>query len=199
MTPGGAGEQVAASSEWGAIVERALAGDRVAYGRLTRLVTGYLARWRAYDFRADWEDIVQEVLVSTVEAHREGRFASDAAFQAWVRQATRFKFVDRIRAKQRRGEREFDERVEPESGAGGIPWPPEKPLQDAAVELRVSLERALERLDPRERAAIVEVHLKGRTYPEASEATGIPLGSLKRALKTGLIRLRKGLDERPGS
>ena len=32
------------------IVERALAGDADAYARLARIVTGYLTRWRAYDF-----------------------------------------------------------------------------------------------------------------------------------------------------
>lgn len=90
------------AQNWLPIVEQALAGDRVAYARLARLVTGHLAHWRAYDFRADWDDIVQEVLLSVVRAYRESRLDAPGALQAYVRQATRFKFIDRIRATKRR-------------------------------------------------------------------------------------------------
>lgn len=180
---------------WGALVDRALAGDRVAYARLARLVTGYLARWRAYDFRADWEDMVQEVLVSTIEAYREGRFPSDAAFQAYVRQATRFKFIDRIRANERVAQdRDPEEAVDRAGSASTAAWPPETSIQNEAYEIRVSVRSAVERLGERERAAILEVYLRGRTYDEAAAATGIPLGSLKRALRSGLAQLRGVLD-----
>ncbi len=181
--------------EWGELVDRAVSGDRAAYARLARLVTGYLARWHAYDFRADWEDIVQDVLVSTVAAHREGRFPNSAAFQAYVRQATRFKFVDRIRAAEKRSDREVSEaeaEIPPTHDAAL--WPPQRSIGDQAFELRDAVDRAIARLDPRERAAVLEVYVRGRTYDEASAATAIPLGTLKRALRTGLARLREVLD-----
>ena len=60
----------AGSVDWLGVVGRVLDGDRAAYARLVRLVTGNLTAWRAYDFRADWDDMVQEVLVSTIEAYR---------------------------------------------------------------------------------------------------------------------------------
>ena len=190
------GERSQNSPEWSEVVERALAGDNLAYGRLARLVTGYLARWRAYDFRSDWEDIVQEVLVSTVAAQREGRLETDAAFQAYVRQATRFKFVDLIRAQQRVAtDRDVDRELDRAAASGDLAWPPVTSIQSAAADLRVSVRRALERLTDQERAAVLEVHLRGRTYAEAAEVTGIPLGTLKRALRTGHARLRKVLDD----
>jgi RNA polymerase sigma-70 factor (ECF subfamily) len=181
------------TSDWRSLADRALAGDRPAYARLARLVTGYLARWRAYDFHADWDDIVQEVLISTLKAHREGRLATPAAFQAYVRQAARFKFVDRIRVADRTRALE-----EPDSEAAEADayWPPRTSIRDAARDLQLSIREALAALGERERAAVLEVHVQGRTYEEAAEVTGIPLGSLKRALRTGLSSLREVLDAR---
>lgn len=181
---------------WGELADAAIAGDRVSYTKLARLVTGYLARWRAYDFRGDWEDVVQEVLVSTIAAYGEGRFESDAAFQAYVRQATRFKFIDRIRANERVASgTTAEEAADRGESAAGVPWPPETSLQAAAVDLRLAVREAIARLGERERLAVLEVHLRGRTYEEAAANTGIPLGSLKRALRAGLAQLREVLDD----
>jgi RNA polymerase sigma-70 factor (ECF subfamily) len=196
VAPSDSEEQRPNSPEWSEVVEHALAGDNLAYGRLARLVTGYLARWRAYDFRPDWEDIVQEVLVSTVAAQREGRLETAAAFQAYVRQATRFKFVDLIRAQQRvASDRDVDRELDRASAGGDLAWPPMTSIQSAAADLQVSVRQALEKLTDQERAAVLEVYLRGRTYQEAAEVTGIPLGTLKRALRTGHARLRKVLDD----
>ena len=73
------------------------------------------------------------------------------------------------------------------------PIPPSASMSGPATELRLALTRAVEALPERERLAVIEIHVRGRTYDEASEATGIPLGSLKRALRTGLARLREQL------
>lgn len=177
---------------WCEIAEAAIGGDRVAYGRLVRLVNGYLIRWRAFDFRSDWDDMVQDVLMPTLEAYHEGKIPNDAAFQAFVRQTARFKFVDRIRGKKKDGE-EFEEgRTEGE--AVDAPWPPAEPVTERAAAIRSELAQALERLNENERAAVMEVHLHGRTYAEAAERLGRPLGTLKQDLKTGLGKLRRVLE-----
>ncbi len=187
------------ATDWLAVVRRVIAGDRAAYARLVRLVTGYLTQWRAYDFRADWDDMVQEVLVSTIEAYRAGRIADSGALMAYVRQAARFKFIDRIRALQRRGRPvELDEQQSADSGGEGaaLAWPtPQGGNSGRAVELRLALKEAMTRLDTREREAVVWVYLRGHTYEEAAEATGIPLGTLKRSLRTGLARLKEVLGD----
>lgn len=198
MTTGAAAP---AAIDWLGVVKRVLDGDRAAYARLVRLVTGHLTGWRAYDFRADWDDIVQEVLVSTIEAYRAGRITDSGALVAYVRQAARFKFIDRIRTLERRGRPvELDEGRTGGSGGEGpaLAWPPAEGGSDRRLELQVSLREAMARLDDREREAVDWVYLRGHTYEEAAEATGIPLGTLKRALRTALVRLKEVLgDPRP--
>jgi RNA polymerase sigma-70 factor (ECF subfamily) len=183
----------AGESNWSLLVERALDGDNVAYARLARLVTGHLAHWRAFDFRSDWDDMVQEVLVSVFRAHGEGRLDAPGALAAYVRQATRFKFIDRIRASKRRADG-----VDPEDAAdrSAAAWPPSGSLSAESTETRLELVRAVEALPERERLAVLEIHVRGRTYEQAAAQTGIPLGSLKRALRTGLASLRAQLDVR---
>ncbi len=183
-------------TDWIALLDRSLAGDRVAYARMVRLVTNYLARWRAFDFHADWDDIVQEVLLSTVTAHREGRLESPGGLVAYVRQAARFKFIDRIRAHQRRPTDDEEPDALADAERRNAAWPPvDGAATTGGAELRGSLGQAIAALPDRERAAVFEVHVCGRTYEEAAETTGIPLGSLKRALRTGLAELRRVLDE----
>lgn len=60
--------------------------------------------------------------------------------------------------------------------------------------MRTTIWQAIKALPERERLAVVEVHVSGRTYEEAAEVTGIPLGSLKRALRAGLAMLRESLE-----
>ena len=177
-------------------LEAAIAGDRLAYGRLVRVVNGYLIRWRAFDFQDDWEDMVQEVLYSAMEAHREGRIPNEAAFMAFVRRAARNKFVDRIRKAQKEGPAtELDE--EREVGgleAGGSPWPPDPDEGQEGEVFRSQIREALEALPDRQRDALVEVYFQGRTYGEAAERLGRPLGSLKDDLKIGMRQLRRALQ-----
>lgn len=189
----------AGAVDWLAVVQRVLDGDRAAYARLVRLVTGHLTGWRAYDFRADWDDMIQEVLVSTVEAFRDGRLADSGALVAYVRQAARFKFIDRIRIQQRRGRPvELNEQQEAGGEGSALAWPPADTAPGRALELSVSIREAMTKLDPREREAVTWVYLRGHTYEEAAEATGIPLGTLKRALRTALVSLKEVLgDPRP--
>ena len=189
-----------AAIDWLLVVRRVLDGDRAAYARLIRRVTGHLTSWRAYDFRADWDDMVQEVLVSTIEAYRAGRLADSGALVAYVRQAARFKFIDRIRVLQRRGRPvELNERTDAAISEGSsLAWPPADAGEGRGLELRVAIREAMARLDPREREAVTWVYLRGHTYEEAAEATGIPLGTLKRALRTALVSLKEVLgDPRP--
>ncbi len=177
--------------DWGREIELAVAGDRQAYGRLVRLVTGHLVHWRAYDFRADWDDIVQEVILSVVQAHSVGKLNAPGAVQAYARQATRFKFIDRIRATRRQAPGADLKAAERQAEAS---WPPTQSVSAAVIELRISIQQALADLPERERLAVMEVHVRGRTYEEAAQATRIPLGTLKRALRSGLAALRERLE-----
>src|SRR5438093_9936405 len=91
----------AVDKDWLAVLDRLLAGDRVAFLEVNRLVTGFLVQLRAYDFRDEWDDLRQEVLLSVVANARAGRLRDPQAFLGYVRIITRNKFVDRPQARPR--------------------------------------------------------------------------------------------------
>ena len=98
--------------DWPALVARLAAGDRAAFLELNRLVTSVLVRLRAYDFREEWDDLRQEVVLAVVANARAGRLRDPQAFVGYVRIVTRNKFVDRLKQHLRlRGEH-----GEPEGG-----------------------------------------------------------------------------------
>ena len=174
-----------AREDWAGVVERMLAGDRAAQLRLARLVTGFLAHWGAYDFRSDWPDLVQNVLLAVIEAGRAGRVRKPEAVFAYVRSITHHKLMDRLRAHARHAEDE-SQLLESEAAApassSGCPTD-----QDLVTDVR----RALERLPERKCRVIFGVYGEGKTYDQVAEETGIPLGSVKRYLREGLAALRR--------
>ena len=176
--------------DWAAVVERLWAGDRAALLQLTRLINSFLARWNAYDFRDDWEDLIQEVVLATATALREGKIREREAVFGYLRTTARFKFVDRLKRHLRTNEDEI------------LPWEGELESlgpagEDADPVLRNDLSQALAALPEKQRAAVLAVHVRGQTYDEAAAETAIPLGSLKRDLREGLAVLRAALESVP--
>lgn len=171
------------------MLERLLEGDRLALVELSRLINSFLSRWNAYDFRDEWDDLIQEVLVASGTALREGRIRERAAVVGYLRTTARFKFVDRLKSHLRHRENDtlpwedvVDSSLEPASD------------DEAADATRRDLQRALAKLPEKKREAVLAVYVHGKTYDEASDATGIPLGSLKRYLREGLSELRLELS-----
>lgn len=69
-------------------------------------------------------------------------------------------------------------------------------LPDELAALRDDVDRlaaALARLPPEQRRALVLAGLQGRTAREVSEVEGIPLGTAKTRIRSGLLRLRAAL------
>ena len=66
--------------DWIAVLDRLLAGDRLAFAKINRLVSGFLVQLRAYDFRDEWDDLRQEVVLSLVANARAGRLRDPEAF-----------------------------------------------------------------------------------------------------------------------
>jgi len=172
--------------DWAAILERVLEDDPLALLKVSRLLNSFLDRWNAYDFRGDWDDLIQETVLAATAAVRDGKLRDRAAAFGYLKSTARFKFVDRLKVHLKH--RALDP----------IPWEDatDEPLEQSEVDPGTArdLRRALDALPERERAAVVAVHLEGRTYDDAASATGIPLGTLKRALRTGLGALRESLD-----
>src|SRR5205809_6629023 len=88
----------AVDKDWLAVLGRLLAGDRVAFLEVNRLVTGFLVQLRAYDFRDEWDDLRQEVLLSVVAGARAGRLRDPQAFLGYGRIIRRNEFLERLQA-----------------------------------------------------------------------------------------------------
>lgn len=179
------------SEDWWAILGRIDQGDRAAFLEAARFVTRCLASWRAYDFRDEWDDVVQETIVAALEARRTGTLRGREAVAGYLKRIARNRFVDLLR---RRVGASLDTTQERGVEAGErILWPGAGPGED----LEPALWDRLRDLPERQRTALLLVYVEGYTYEEASDRTGIPLGSLKRYLGEGLAALRAALSPRP--
>ena len=172
--------------DWPAVVERLCEGDRLTFLELNRLVTGFLAQLRAYDFREEWDDLRQEVVASVVANARAGRLRDPQAFVGYVKVITRNKFVDRLKRQLRHREKET------------LPWDEETAravADDPDAPERRALWQAVSGLPEEHRQIVQGVYRDGRTYEEVSAATGVPLGTLKRRLRESVALLRERLRD----
>lgn len=181
------------------LIARARAGDQEALERLfarhlkplQRWARGRLPGW-ARDL-ADTDDLVQDALTQTFRRIGDFEPQGVGALQAYLRQAV----LNRIRNELRRKGRqphgtELDER--PQSG--------DSPLEEAIGREAVArYERALERLAPADREAIIARVEMGYSYEELAEALGRPTAeAARKAARRALERLAQEMEratERP--
>ena len=187
--------QPSREADWYEILQAALErDDRVALQRLMRLVSSFLSRWNAYDFQDEWDDLIQEVLVAVAVALREGRIQDHRATLGYIRSTARFKFIDRLKQQLRWRDNErlpWEEMVDEEEA---------KLAEDPGVlDLQRDLEEALNRLSEKQRKVVTSVHVFGKSYAQVVKETGIPLGSVKRHLRQGLLKLRANLSTTLGN
>jgi RNA polymerase sigma-70 factor, ECF subfamily len=174
--------------DWIRILDRLLDGDHLAFLKFNGLITGYLTRLRAYDFEQEWDDLRQEIVLSVIENVRAGRLRDRRALLAYVKIITRNKVIERLRVRLRRHEKET------------LPWGEELPhgtLSQGSEAVRderaIDLWVAVGELSAEEQRVIDGVYRQGKTYETVSAETGIPLGTMKRRLRTGLSTLRQRL------
>jgi len=176
---------VSSDQVWPAVVARLAAGDRAAFLKLNRLVTSVLVQLRAYDFREEWDDLRQEVVLAVVANAKAGKLRDPEAFVGYVRIITRNKFVDRLKQHLRLKEDE------------ALPWDDEAarvasvPVADSGE--AADLWAAVGALPEDEQRVLHGLYRQGRTYQEVADDTGIPLGTLKRRLRSALDTLRERL------
>lgn len=175
-------------TDWAEVMDHLIEGDRLALIQVSRLISSFLRRWNAHDFRDEWDDLIQEVVLATATALSEGRIRERQAVAGYIKSTARFKFASRLRRHLRI--REDDH----------LPW---DDVMSETLELETEsepeqhghpdLERALEKLAPARREALLAVYAEGMTYEEAAKATGIPLGTLKGHLRAGVAALNRAL------
>lgn len=176
------------SDDWAEIIDRLVEGDQLACLRISRLITELLARWRAYDFRDEWPDLVQEVLLVVFTAAREGKIRNPDAGLGFIRTVAHHKFIDRLRRRIRCSEDQ------------SLPWDELIRAKHLEAESRRSAEEsfdlrlALEKLPEQRRRIVLGVYGEGKTVAKMAQETGTPLGTTKRYLRVSLAELREDLE-----
>lgn len=171
------------SDDWARILDLLLAGDRLAFLKVNRLITGCLTQLRAYDHREEWDDLRQEALIAVIESARAGRLRDAEKFVAYVRIITRNKFFDRLSAASRRKETKT------------VTWSEEiaASVEQASDGRLGDVWFAVEKLSGQEQLVLQGVYREGKTYQQVADDSGIPLGTVKRRLRDGLEKLRAAL------
>ncbi len=171
------------------LLDRARLGDKTALDQLFGRFLRPLQRWAkgrlpayARDL-ADTDDLVQDTLVQTFRRIDSFEPRGVGAFQAYLREAVLNRIRDEIRRKRRRPERgELDEREADRAAS-----PVEQAIGREAVD---RYERALTRLRPDEREAIIARVEMGYSYEELAEALRKPSpDAARKAAKRALVRL----------
>jgi RNA polymerase sigma-70 factor (ECF subfamily) len=173
------------------LVARCRAGDLDAFHDIyqrhaTRL---YNVAWRMSGSPADAEELVQEIFLL---AYRKlDTFKGESALGTWLYRLAINLCLDRLRSKQGRR----DQVTEPLDGGEG------RTADDAVtapldVVSRIDLERAIERLPDRYRAAFLLHDVEGLDHREVGNVLGIAEGTSKSLVHKARYQLRALLGGR---
>jgi RNA polymerase sigma-70 factor (ECF subfamily) len=132
------------------------------------------------------DDLVQECLtraLAKLDLWREG-----TDLRAWLFTILHNQYVNHVRHSVRSGpQSELDH---------DAPQLSQPANQEKRLELR-DLDRALDRLPPDQRAAILLVGLEGLPYAEVGAMLGIPVGTVRSRLSRGRLALREFMGIEP--
>jgi len=165
------------------------------YDRHSRLA--YSVILRILRSAADAEDVLQETFVR-VWARADTYDARLGSPAAWLIRIARNRAIDRLRAKRVRS----DISVEPGAGHDGeaapVPEPhthetPEIVLQETVTAR--ALRAAMADLPAAQRELIQAAFFDGYTHGELSTKFGVPLGTVKTRIRTGLTAMRGRLEQ----
>jgi RNA polymerase sigma factor (sigma-70 family) len=135
------------------------------------------------------EEVAQEALIrvwrhAPVFDHRRGSVTS------WVLTITRNLTIDALRMRRAVP-------TDPDDFTASAILSPENNPEDVVrrADVRDVMRAALADLPPEQRRAVVLAAVYGRTASEIGEEEGIPLGTAKTRIRTGLIRLRRAVEQ----
>jgi len=145
------------------------------------------------------EDLAQNAFIS---AYRNLSSFRNGSFRSWLYRIATNLCYDEIRRRKRHPlisleyEDTEEERFVP---AFDLPDPrilPEKEYEQH--ELKRVIQRAIDKLDPNQRAVLVLVDLQDFDYQEAAQILGIPIGTVRSRLARARLRLRSLLASTNG-
>jgi RNA polymerase sigma-70 factor (ECF subfamily) len=175
-------------SRTAALVERAQAGDREAFGMLVEQFqrTVYAVCLGRLGNPSEAQEMTQEVFLHVMK--RIGQLREPERFAGWLRQVAARMAINRA-----------TRRVAPPSvetevleGAGA--------RHDDPLQALISRERArrlweaLETLKPLDRETLVAFYIQGESLLEMAERLETPIGTIKRRLHTARKRLKTALE-----
>jgi RNA polymerase sigma factor (sigma-70 family) len=166
------------------LVKRFLAGDegalRLAYDRYSPAVN-YLAS-RAFSSAPDAEDVIQATFVAAW-LRRETYDPAKGSLLGWLLGIARNKVTDRLRVKQREARVEETVLQQPgEQSADG---------QADLVVQRLIVADELARLPAEQKQMLELAFYADLTHQQISEATGVPLGTVKSHIRRGMASLKR--------
>ncbi|MEO8245922.1 MAG: sigma-70 family RNA polymerase sigma factor [Chloroflexota bacterium] len=187
------GGRTAPLEDEAAVVERAMAGDRVAFSRLMEHYQSacYGLAWRLLGNADQAADAVQDAFIHAYQAIDRYR---GGIFRSWLLRITANASYDILRRAQRRPSQPL-----PDPEEGGFELPDSgatNPVVEAGrSEMYRHLEVALRKLPDDQRTAIVLCDVYGMDYNEVASMTQSALGTVKSRIHRGRLRLRELLME----
>lgn len=163
------------------------------YDRHNRLV--YTILMRILGSPSDAEDVLQETFVR-VWTRADSYDAMLGSPAAWLVRIARNRAIDRLRARRLRG----NVNVEPAVHAGA-PRSVEPVTRDTpetvfeGLTIAGAVRTALATLTGEQRALIEAAFFEGYTHSELATRFGVPLGTVKTRIRTGLAAMRGRLEE----
>jgi RNA polymerase sigma factor (sigma-70 family) len=169
-------------------------GSAEALGLLYRRFARLIARLAVQTLdRAAAEDLVQDVLLTVWR--NAGRFDPErGSVRAWILQIAHFRLLNELRRRSRQPEIVPDPEGLVLAGfPAGEPGPAEVTWQQHR---RAVLQSALDELPPPQRQAVGLAFLDDLTHEQVAAELGLPLGTAKTRIRTGLQKLRGTLGPR---
>jgi len=180
-------DRQAREERWRVAMAAAQDGDAKAYESLLEELLPEirgLVRRRLPDGAAV-EDIVQNTLLAI---HRSRHtYRPDRPFGPWLRAVARNAFLDHVRARARRADREISLEAVAE------PADDRTPVVDGAS-LSPELQRALAELPHSQREAVELIQLRGLSVAEAAVRAGVSISAVKVRAHRGYRALRARLE-----
>lgn len=178
------------------LIQCIASGDSAAlaelYNRHSRLVFRIVLR--IVRSQSDAEEVLQEVFVR-VWTKSDTYNEHLGCPSAWLTRIARNRAIDRLRARRARGEMlppVGEPQEQAEAPQAVTTDTPERLAYEAAA--ASSIRGALANLPVSQRTLIEAAFFDGYTHQELSERFGLPLGTVKTRIRSGLIAMRQGLE-----
>lgn len=180
------------------LVKRCLAGDDSAWEALLRAHSRkiYNLCYRFTGRTAEAEDLTQEIFIKVFQTLRSYD-AQQGTFPTWLNRVGRNHLVDHYR--RTKHDRLTASLEEEARGLEEEPGPREEPTARVeSRERRELLQRALDKLSPDLREAVILRDLQDLDYQEIAQILGVPQGTVKSRINRGRLELARVLKRIEG-